>query len=74
MGTTHYLSPEQVSGKPLDVRSDQYSLGVILYEALIGKKPHDGQSVYAIMQSIGEGRHRAAAARCARTSRRRWRR
>ena len=57
MGTTHYLSPEQVSGKPLDVRSDQYSLGVILYEAIIGKKPHDGQSVYAIMQSIGEGRH-----------------
>ena len=57
MGTTHYLSPEQVSGKPLDVRSDQYSLGVILYETIIGKKPHDGQSVYAIMQSIGEGRH-----------------
>jgi eukaryotic-like serine/threonine-protein kinase len=53
MGTTHYLSPEQVSGKPLDVRSDQYSLGVILYEAVVGKKPHDGQSVYAIVQSIG---------------------
>jgi eukaryotic-like serine/threonine-protein kinase len=56
MGTTHYLSPEQVAGKPLDVRSDQYALGVILYEALTSKRPHEGDSAYAIMQSIGEGR------------------
>jgi eukaryotic-like serine/threonine-protein kinase len=55
LGTTHYLSPEQVAGKQLDVRSDQYSLGVILYEALTGRKPHDGASAYAIMHSIGEG-------------------
>jgi hypothetical protein len=46
---------------------------VILYEAVVGKKPHDGQSVYAIMQSIGEGRH-ALPRTCARTSRPRWRR
>ncbi len=55
LGTTHYLSPEQVGGKPLDVRSDQYALGVIMYEALTGRKPHDGASAYAIMHSIGEG-------------------
>jgi eukaryotic-like serine/threonine-protein kinase len=56
MGTTHYLSPEQVAGRPLDLRSDQYSLGVILYEALTGRRPHDGTSMFAVMQSIGAGR------------------
>jgi serine/threonine-protein kinase len=56
MGTTHYLSPEQVAGLPLDLRSDQYSLGVILYEALTGRRPHDGTSMFAVMQSIGAGR------------------
>jgi eukaryotic-like serine/threonine-protein kinase len=56
MGTTHYLSPEQVAGLPLDVRSDQYSLGVILYEALTGRRPHEGTSMFAVMQSIGAGR------------------
>ena len=56
MGTTHYLSPEQVGGKPLDVRSDQYALGVIMYEALTGRRPHEGDSMFAVMQSIGAGR------------------
>ncbi len=56
MGTTHYLSPEQVQGAHLDGRSDEYALGVILYECLTGRRPHEGDSLYAIMRSISEGR------------------
>ena len=55
MGTTHYLSPEQVMGKGVDVASDQYALGVILYETLTGQRPHVGSSVYEIMRGISEG-------------------
>ena len=56
MGTTHYLSPEQVQGAQLDGRSDEYALGVILYECLTGRRPHEGETLYAIMRSISEGR------------------
>ena len=58
MGTTPYLSPEQVAGRPVDARSDQYSLGVILYECVTGRRPHEGDSLFAIMRSIADGRFR----------------
>ena len=50
MGTVRYMSPEQVRGRPLDARSDLYSLGVTLFEGLAGKSPFDGDNQFAIME------------------------
>jgi len=49
LGSPHYLSPEQASGGEVDSRSDIYSLGVILFEMLSGKKPYDADSINALI-------------------------
>jgi serine/threonine-protein kinase len=48
MGTPHYLSPEQAQGLEVTAVSDLYSVGVILYEALTGRVPFEGDSAVAI--------------------------
>ena len=56
LGTPLYMSPEQVEGKPVNGRSDLYSLGVILYELTTGTNPFKGDSLSAIFQSILQDR------------------
>lgn len=51
-GTPSYMSPEQVSGKNIDRRSDVFSLGVMLYEMVAGRKPFTGDSVITITYNI----------------------
>jgi beta-lactam-binding protein with PASTA domain/predicted Ser/Thr protein kinase len=62
MGTAQYLSPEQAQGKPTTPRSDIYSIGVILYEALTGRVPFEGDSAVAVaLKQVSEAPRRPSA-------------
>ena len=55
MGTVQYLAPEQATGKPASASGDIYSLGIVAYEALAGRRPFKGETQMAIaMAQINE--------------------
>jgi beta-lactam-binding protein with PASTA domain/predicted Ser/Thr protein kinase len=62
MGTPHYLSPEQAQGEDVTPVSDLYSIGVMLYEALAGRVPFEGESAVAVaMKQVSQAPQRPSS-------------
>jgi serine/threonine protein kinase len=52
IGTPHYMAPEQIAGLELDARADLFSIGVVLYEMLSGKRPFEGASLTDVLYNV----------------------
>jgi len=52
MGTPNYIAPEQLKGQNVDARADLFSLGVVMYEMLLGKRPFKGENITSLIYSI----------------------
>jgi hypothetical protein len=50
IGTPFYMAPEQALARPVDARSDLYSVGIILYEAVTGRRPFQGGTLYELLK------------------------
>ena len=57
VGTPAYMAPEQVMGQPVDVRTDLFALGVLLYECLAGRRPFTGRTTGETFSNIRDGRY-----------------
>jgi len=58
VGTPQYMSPEQITGRPVDSRSDLFSLGVVLYQLLARQRPFGGETVAALTYQIAHQKPR----------------
>ncbi len=52
MGTAAYMAPEQAEGKPLDVRSDIFSFGAVVYEMIAGRRAFEGDSMASVLTAV----------------------
>ena len=57
LGTPRYMSPEQITGQPVDQRSDIFSLGIVLWEMLTGKRLFSGTEMHQVSHSITHDEH-----------------
>jgi len=55
LGTPAYMAPEQLAGEPANAASDAYALGVMLFELLAGCRPHEADTLGALLQSMVNG-------------------
>ncbi len=58
IGSPAYMSPEVIEGGEADIRSDIFSLGILLYEIAVGKLPFEGANQHALLKAIFEGSYR----------------
>jgi serine/threonine-protein kinase len=61
LGSPSYLAPERIAGAQAGPASDLYAVGVLLYEAVCGRRPFEGDDPFALADAIREGRHTSPA-------------
>jgi len=64
IGSPAYMAPELISGKPLDHRTDLFSLGILLYQLATGQLPFTGRNPHEVLNRIAEGDYPPAATIC----------